>query len=456
MGEKQFVSLKPPPPKSSGLLGSILGAVPAPGSTEFARRLSTFSVARALVFTVVACVVLVILSRGHMDFAWTYSPRLLVVLLLVAYASALVQWWASRTKFQMTSIALVLIVLDQALFAGVAYVTGGLASGATSLFGVACLVGGLLLGVPGVVAAALAAVLFFSLLVLASQVQGGMAPPDQPEYIYLLNDGQAAFYYAFNLLMLLLVGLLASYLAERLQRAGGEVEDAERRAAQAERMAALGRLAAGLAHEIRNPIGSISASVQMLQAGTDKPEDRQLCDIVLRESRRLDELVSDMVDLSKPRRPVRTHTDVGRIVSDVVALASSSGRGAGDVEVVRSGDESVIIHADSGQIRQLVWNLVRNALQASGSGGQVRVKLESSPHVVLTVEDDGVGIDSGAMDQLFDAFFTTRSKGTGLGLAVVKRIVDEHGFDITVRSDEGEGAAFAVDFGPTLDDAPVA
>jgi signal transduction histidine kinase len=274
--------------------------------------------------------------------------------------------------------------------------------------------------------------------------------------VYLLNDGQAAYYYAFNLLMLLLVGLLASYLAERLQRAGGEVEDAERRAAQAERMAALGRLAAGLAHEIRNPIGSISASVQMLKTGAKKEEDRQLCDIVLRESSRLDELVTDMVDLSKPRRPERVNIDVGRIASEVVQLSSRSGRGAGDVEVVRLGDESAVIHADSGQIRQLVWNLVRNALQASGSGGQVRVKLESTPRARLMVEDDGVGIDSEAMEQLFDAFFTTRSKGTGLGLAVVKRIVDEHGFDITVSSDEGEGAAFIVDFGPPLEEGPVA
>jgi signal transduction histidine kinase len=72
------------------------------------------------------------------------------------------------------------------------------------------------------------------------------------------------------------------------------------------------------------------------------------------------------------------------------------------------------------------------------------------------VEDDGVGIDSEAMEQLFDAFFTTRSKGTGLGLAVVKRIVDEHGFDITGRRDEGEGAAFIVDFGPPLEEGPVA
>src|SRR5690606_17184886 len=105
------------------------------------------------------------------------------------------------------------------------------------------------------------------------------------------------------------------------------------------------------------------------------------------------------------------------------------------------------ISADPDQVRQLVWNLVRNAIQASASGGQVRVRLISAPRAALVVEDEGMGIDSAAMAQLFDAFYTTRSKGAGIGLAVVKRIADEHEFSITVTSDPGDGTSFSVDFG---------
>lgn len=414
---------------------------------EFGTRLRHFAIARAVVFTCVACLVLVILAQSLGGFHAGYSTRFVIGAVLVAYVSSGIQWWVSRRAPLMYMSALGLIVMDQLLFTIIAYVTGGVASGATSLLGVACLVGGLLLGISGAIVAGLAGGIFFSLLVLVTQGGEGLLPPDQPAHLYRLTEGQAAYYYVFNLLMLLLVGLMSSYLAERLQTTGGELKQAEQRAEHAERLAALGHLAAGLAHEIRNPLSSISGSVQLLRSGAEKEEDRDLCEIVLREAARLNDLVTDMVDLSKQRRPVKVPTNVGGILTDIVDLATASGRGASDVELIRSGVKEVWIDADPGMLRQLVWNLVRNALQATGSGGQVRVRLEEKPTVRLFVEDDGVGIDSAAMESLFDVFYTTRSKGTGLGLAVVKRVADEHEFDITVSSAPGEGATFAVDFG---------
>jgi signal transduction histidine kinase len=139
--------------------------------------------------------------------------------------------------------------------------------------------------------------------------------------------------------------------------------------------------------------------------------------------------------------------DVGELVDDVVELSRKSGRGAADVRLERQGVESLILLADADQVRQLVWNLVRNAIQASASQAVVRVKLECDEKARLIVEDDGVGIDSEAKLRLFDAFFTTRSQGTGLGLAVVKRIADEHDFEIIVDSQDGEGARFTVHLG---------
>jgi signal transduction histidine kinase len=155
---------------------------------------------------------------------------------------------------------------------------------------------------------------------------------------------------------------------------------------------------------------------------------------------------------------VPADVDVARTAREVVALASQSGRGA-DVNVRYEGPgegESLVLQADPGQLRQVMWNLVRNAVQASSPGARVTVRVapDSKTKVrspartaVLEVHDDGPGIGAEARGRLFDAFFTTRSSGMGIGLAVVKRIVDEHGWFIEVESKEGRGATFRVRMG---------
>jgi signal transduction histidine kinase len=191
--------------------------------------------------------------------------------------------------------------------------------------------------------------------------------------------------------------------------------------------------------------------VQLLRSGKGlDEEDRQLCEIIQREANRLNDLVTDMVDLSKPRKPDWTVVDAAVVAREVVALASKSGRAVSDVQLRFDTDgKPAQVRADSAQLRQLVWNLVRNAVQASEAGEEVRVSVTLQPYgVELAVVDHGVGIEEAQMPRLFDAFFTTRSQGSGVGLAVVKRIADEHGFLIHVKSEAGRGAAFRVLMNP--------
>jgi signal transduction histidine kinase len=350
----------------------------------------------------------------------------------------------------LTLLASTQLVVDQLTWTVVAFLTGGAASGAVSFYGLSCVMGAALIGFRGAVIAAVAGIACYSAMV-ALLASGGLSPPpDQPLSIYSISSAEARFYVAVNGLVQLVLAVLAGTLAERLRWTGGELVLATERAERAERMAALGRLAAGLAHEIRNPLGSIAGSAQLLKASRSlSDEDKQLCDIIRREASRLNDLVTDMIDLSRPRPLQLLPVDAAVVAREVVGLAGTSGRSESDVGVVYEGPPSVQVRADAAQLRQLIWNLVRNAVQASSAGERVRVVVTRHPddRVELAVIDRGVGIDEAARGRIFDAFFTTRSQGTGVGLALVKRIADEHGFPIEVESGAGRGATFRVGLG---------
>ncbi len=382
----------------------------------------------------------------------TYSNRVLLVALVATYAASATYYVVLKRLRR----RVVELVVHQATYTALIYVTGGATSGATALYGLTCLVGAILIGPRGPFVAALAGALFY-LFMCAGFVSGAIGvPPDQPQSSYVVGLGEIIYPFFINLLVLMVVTLLAEYLAERLRLTGGRLVEATQRAEDAERLAALGRIAAGLAHEIRNPLGSIVGSVQLLTTAQGMSEEGQrLCGIVERETARLNDLVEDMLQLARPRQPVLAEVDVARTAREVVALASQSGRGT-DVDVRYEGPgeaENLVTRADAGQLRQVVWNLVRNAVQASSPGAKVTVRVtpqptpRSSGHAVLEVHDDGPGIGAEAKSRLFDAFFTTRSSGMGIGLAVVKRIVDEHGWLIEVESREGRGATFRVRMG---------
>ena len=336
------------------------------------------------------------------------------------------------------------LVTDQITWTAIVYLTGGGASGATSLYGLTCLSGAILLGVPGAISAAVSGATFYLLLCAAFVLRVVVPPGDQHASAYITEWGDLSYPVFVNLLGITVVTLLAAYLAERLRTTGGRLEIATARAEQAERLAALGRLAAGLAHEIRNPLGSIAGSIELLRTGGSlSDEDRRLCEIIERETARVNDLVGDMLELSRPRLPTKAPMDLAATAREVVTLACTSGRGA-DVRVRYDGPETALVIADAGQIRQVVWNLVRNAIQVSAAGDEVIVRLGGAGERLLEIVDRGPGIAPEARERIFDAFFTTRSHGMGIGLAVVKRIADDHGFSLEVESVEGEGATFRV------------
>lgn len=420
------------------------------------RRLAWVTAARLLFLTAALGVIGTFYLRGAGP--ETISVRIGWATLAFAFASAGVYAAVLRSGRGLELMALAQLVVDQATWTVLVYLSGGAASGATSFYGLTCVAGAALSGLRGAAVAAVSGGLFYIGLVTLLARRWLVPPADQPLTMYRLSRDELVYYVLVTLLMLAVVTLLSGYLAERLRIASGRLVLAEERADRAERMAALGRLATGLAHEIRNPLGSIAGSIQLLRESPAlSEEDKELCDIVQREAARLDDLVTDMMDLTRRREPELADVDAAQVAREVVSLASKSGRGVSDVGLVYEGVEGAVVRADAAQLKQLIWNLVRNAVQASSAGDVVTVTLAvEDDRASLAVSDHGPGIDEQARDRLFDAFFTTRSHGTGVGLAVVKSIADAHGFAMDVESEQGQGATFRVQLGAVQATGPTA
>jgi two-component system sensor histidine kinase PilS (NtrC family) len=222
----------------------------------------------------------------------------------------------------------------------------------------------------------------------------------------------------------------------------------EERVARSERLADLGRVAAGLAHELRNPLASMMGALELLrQAPGLLGEDRRLMEIALRESSRLGQLVTQFLAFARPAPPRRVPCDLAPIVAETLDVF------ANDPAAARIDLERTIapapLTADPDQLRQVLWNLVVNASQAvgDGAGARGRVKVAcgmDDAGAFLAVEDDGPGIDPADRERIFLPFFTTKREGTGLGLATVHRLVDAHGGDIAIERAAAGGARFVV------------
>jgi two-component system, NtrC family, sensor histidine kinase PilS len=226
----------------------------------------------------------------------------------------------------------------------------------------------------------------------------------------------------------------------------------ERDARLQQRLAAVGEMAAGIAHEIRNPLASMSGSIQVLKEELPlSDEQAQLMDIVLRESERLNQTIGSFLAYARPQRFAVSRLDVRKVIHDTAVLL----RNGSDVHASHSIDVDVAAtpvwyEADENQVRQVVWNLATNGLRAMAGGGRLLLAARQETggdgpgEVVITVQDQGCGIPSDELDRIFQPFRSSFEKGTGLGLAIVHRIVTDYSGTIEVSSTVGSGTSVRV------------
>ncbi len=257
------------------------------------------------------------------------------------------------------------------------------------------------------------------------------------------------------------IGFTAGYLQTPGGRTGllfsfqdvTDIKRLERDARLRQRLAAVGEMAAGIAHEIRNPLASMSGSIQILRQELPLTEEQsQLMDIVLRESERLNDTIRSFLAYARPQRSSVVRLDLNRVLNDTARLLrNSSELHEGHVVEVEVPDGEVAFEADENQIRQIVWNLATNGLRAMKTGGPLRLaaRLEGAPGghtdtAIMEVSDRGVGIPPDQIDGLFQPFRGTFSKGSGLGLAIVHRIVSDYNGEIRISSTPGVGTTVSV------------
>ncbi|VAV83859.1 hypothetical protein MNBD_DELTA01-1559 [hydrothermal vent metagenome] len=240
-----------------------------------------------------------------------------------------------------------------------------------------------------------------------------------------------------------------------------ELKSMEEQLRRDDRLKALGELSASIAHEVRNPLASISGSIQMLSQDMDFDGDKkQLMEIVLKETDRLNRLITDFLLFARPASTSeKAFIDIADVISETVKVFSNSPQAKG-IEIDARLDQGLFVEADVRQLSQVFWNLFINAAIAmdgkgaltiravaelDGSGGISAQAVKDKGELVrVVVADTGVGIAKGDLGKIFDPFFSTRDGGTGMGLALVHRMIEEHGGVIDVSSNSGEGTRFTV------------
>jgi two-component system sensor histidine kinase PilS (NtrC family) len=240
-----------------------------------------------------------------------------------------------------------------------------------------------------------------------------------------------------------------------------ELKRLERDAQMQKRLAAIGQMAAGIAHEIRNPLASMSGSMQILRQELSLSTDQaQLMDIVLRESERLNNTIRSFLAYARPQSVDVHALDLRRVVQETATLLRNSHEVRENHEIeVRTGSTEVTVEGDENQVRQIVWNLATNGLRAMPGGGRLTLSAEPAATRragMLTVTDQGVGIPHDELENIFQPFRSSFGKGTGLGLAIVYRIVSDYNAAIDIQSEPGQGTTFRVTFPPAPERASLA
>ncbi|MBI4379372.1 MAG: PAS domain S-box protein [Nitrospinae bacterium] len=297
---------------------------------------------------------------------------------------------------------------------------------------------------------------FFNIPPLEDHYNNLIENPIHNEGVFIRKDGRK-IYFAINISLLKdegnnVRGIIGVF--DDMTR----IKDMEEKVIKSEKLAAIGRITAGIAHEIRNPLASISGSIQVLKDELSLGDsNKRLMEIILRETERLNSIITQFLIYASPSKKYIHRCNMLELINETITLLKNSKDYPQNIDIVTSFTEGeIFIHADSKQMKQVLWNLCLNSIHAMDRGGTMTITAKrrdtqihsksttNSPdqgeeEVEITIHDTGIGIPEANLEKIFDPFFTTKENGSGLGLSTVLKIIEGHNGSIHLKSKEGKG-----------------
>ncbi len=381
------------------------------------------------------------LSHHIQPFLSLYGIAGFIIILTLVYSIML-----ASLKSRLYAFAYFQLLADVCLVTAIIFITGSFASIFTFLYMVCIIGASMLLFRKGSMIIAAVCSIQYGVLVdleyyeLASPFGYGnlSATVEWTHIIYRIVIIMAACF---------AVAFLSGLLALQARRAKQDLTIAKGHLKRVERMAAMGELAAGMAHEIKNPLASLSGSIQLLKEGCD-PESSQhrLMQIVIRETGRLSDLVTEFLLFAKPQTGNAVTMRLDKEVEETIHLFKQDAVLTEQLEISFDHDRPAWIEMDPGHCRQILWNLLKNAAESIRGTGKIHLELSHSwgDKVSLKISDSGCGISNDVMASIFDPFFTTKSNGTGLGLSIIHRLIDSYQGMIDLESEPDKGSVFTL------------
>ncbi|MCU0585408.1 MAG: ATP-binding protein [Desulfobacterales bacterium] len=373
-----------------------------------------------------------------------YGLTACIFMLSAGYALALLRLRRYRV------FAYLQTIVDTALVTVILLVTGGFSSPFSFLYLVVIVTSSLLLPRRGTVLVAALCSVQFGLLA-DFEYYGLLAWFDGPETLsaYAAGWDQVATQIVTILAACIVVAFLSSFLADQAVRTRRELRVMEAHVKRVEKMAGVGEMAAGLAHEIKNPLAGLAGAIQLLREEIRyDPDHDRLMQIILREADRLSALVGNFLLYAKPPVGQSEPIDLHRALRETVELFGKKGTLNGRVSTTLKAEPGIWVGMDPGHLRQVLWNLLINAADAIEGPGRIRVELSAGKDrsACLKIADSGGGMPPETLASIFDPFFTTKANGTGLGLSIVHRILEAYDCRLDVESAPGQGTTFSLHF----------